>query len=227
MTSPHKRWTSTAAPCEHRARISACVKSDYAYAGPAARSKMSAKCAGAARGGPRHRAPLLGRAGLKRRLPAHARARVLAPLAVPRGPLAPSAWKLPVAAGSKWPGPGLRRSRPKLTSVGAAIDSNVGLLASSRTAGSDHFRSSKLPEKHLANDRFQSTAAFGERSQEQGHSPKRSPTVLRHGSASDASGTSAVRSAELELPARFQRASLNCQPRITRSRAVLVSCGSL
>ena len=37
-----------------------------------------------------------------------------------------------------WPAPGLRRSRPKLTSVGAAIDSNVGLLASSRTAGSGH-----------------------------------------------------------------------------------------
>jgi hypothetical protein len=49
--------------------------------------------------------------------------------------------KQPDANGCFWPAPGLRRSRRKLTLVRAAIDPNVGLLASSRTAGAGHKQS--------------------------------------------------------------------------------------
>lgn len=66
--------------------------------------------------------------------------------------------------------------------------------------GTGHNRSSGGLENHSAGDRFQSTAAIGQRPLERDHSPKRSPTAWLPWSASDPTGTSAVRAAELALP---------------------------
>jgi hypothetical protein len=76
-----------------------------------------------------------------------------------------------------------------------------------------HFQSTVWPESRHTNDRFQSAAAIVRRLLEGADSSKQSITALRRWPTSNAVRTSAVRSAELELPTQTSHLSVRIRRR--------------